>query len=369
MLLNSDSVVHYLLHRGFLDRESVIGGELTVLEAPRRNRNFKVVQQHKPGIFVKQVQEWDPQAIATVQREAWCYSLARTVPEMAALNDLLPGFRFFDSQRNLIVLDLLSGFESLAEYHQRLGAFPVEMAEAMASALGSYHRQTRDKLANLPEASIFPKMTPWVLSIHLQQPTWFQSLSAANAQLLEIVKKYDQFATTLDKIRGHWNHSALVHGDIKWDNCLVQPSSEANGKLQFKVIDWELADLGDPLWDAGAVLQSYLSYWILSMPIWPGARAEEFIAKSPHSLSAFQAAIRAFWNRYREAAGIPGAERKEALARSIGYGAARMVQTAYEALTYATQINLNATYLLQVSMNILLEPEEATTELFGIAEA
>ncbi len=371
MLLNSDSVVHYLLQRGFLSFESVVEGGLVVLEAPRRNRNFKITQERQPGVFVKQVQEWDPQAIATVQREAWCYSLAKTLPELATLKEMLPEFRAYDQQRNVLVLELLAGFESLAEYQQRLGKFPVEIAVILADALGAYHRETRDKLEHLPQASIFPRMVPWILSIHLQQPGWFQSLSAANSQLLGIVKKYDQFATALDQLRAQWKFQSLIHGDIKWDNCLIQPASDENGKSspKIKVVDWELADLGDPLWDVGAILQSYLSYWILSMPTWPGATADELVARAPFQLEVFQAPINAFWNRYTEVAQIPPEQRKEALARSIGYGATRMIQTAYEALSFAAQMNASALYLLQVSMNILLNPGEATRELFGIPAA
>lgn len=368
MLLNSDSVVHYLLQRGLLSFDSVVDGDLMVVEAPRRNRNFKVTRQRQPGVFVKQVQEWDPQAIATVQREAWCYSLAKTLPELASLKEMLPEFHTYDQQRNVLVLELLSGFESLAEYHIRLGKFPVEIAVALADILGTYHRQTRDKLQNLPQAAIFPRMAPWILSIHQQQPGWFQSLSAANSQLLGIVKKYDQFATALDQLRAQWSFTSLVHGDIKWDNCLIQPASDG-GKLKIKVIDWELADLGDPLWDVGAILQSYLCHWILSMPIWQGARPEEVIARAPYPLEALQSPINAFWNRYKEVAQIPADQRKDALARSISYGATRMIQSAYEALSFAAQINANALYLLQVSMNILLDINEATRELFGIPTA
>ena len=368
MLLNSDSVVHYLLQRGLLSFDSVVDGDLMVVEAPRRNRNFKVTRQRQPGVFVKQVQEWDPQAIATVQREAWCYSLAKTLPELASLKEMLPEFHAYDQQRNVLVLELLSGFESLADYHIRLGKFPVEIAVALADILGAYHRETRDKLQNLPQATIFPRMAPWILSIHQQQPGWFQSLSAANSQLLGIVKKYDQFATALDQLRSQWSFTSLVHGDIKWDNCLIQPATDS-GKLKIKVIDWELADLGDPLWDVGAILQSYLCHWILSMPIWQGARPEEVIARAPYPLEALQAPINAFWNRYKEVAQIPADQRKDALARSIGYGATRMIQSAYEALSFAAQINANALYLLQVSMNILLDTNEATRELFGISAA
>src|SRR5215470_15709238 len=129
MLLNSDSVVHYLLHRGVLSFDSVVDGDLVVVEAPRRNRNFKLFRQNHPGIFVKQVQQWDAQAIATVQREGGCYSLAQSLPELSSLSRLLPGFRAYDPVRHVLVLDLLSGYETLAECHQRLGSFPMEIAE------------------------------------------------------------------------------------------------------------------------------------------------------------------------------------------------------------------------------------------------
>jgi len=368
MLLNSDSVVHYLLQRGFLSFDSVVYGDLMVVEAPRRNRNYKLFRQNHPGVFVKQVQQWDAHAIATVDREAGCYSLAQSVPELKSLSRLLPKFHAYDPVRHVLVLELLSGHETLVEHHQRLGKFPVEIAQALAEALGSYHRDTREKLAATPHAVLFPKMVPWALSMHLQQPEWFQSLSTANSQLLQIIKRYDQFATALDGLRAQWNHDSLVHGDIKWDNCLVQ-QEEDGGKPRVKVVDWEMADLGDPLWDVAAILQSYLSYWILSLPVWQGATPIQMIARARWPLEALQAPMNAFWQTYCAVAQIPPQERKALLRRTIGYAAARMIQSAYESLSFAAQMNSNALYLLQVSMNILLDPEAGAAELFGIQEA
>jgi hypothetical protein len=369
VLLNSDSVVHYLLQRGFLSFDSVVDGDLMVVQAPRRNRNFKLFRQNQPGLFVKQVQQWDAQAIATVQREGGCYFLTQSLPELSSLASLLPAFRAYDPLRHILVLGLLSDYETLAQYHQRLGIFPVETAESLADALGTYHRETREKLATIPQASIFPRLTPWALSMDLQQAEWFQSLSEANSQLLQIIKKYDQFSTALDQLRKCWNHSCLVHGDIKWDNCLVRTSGEAGTKPKIKIVDWELADLGDPLWDVAAILQSYLSYWILCLPVWQGATPEQMIARSPWPLEGLQAPMLAFWQRYCEIAEIPATERKTKLLRSVSYGAARMIQTAYESLSFAMQMHSNALYLLQVSMNILVDPEEGAVELFGIKEA
>jgi hypothetical protein len=368
MLLDSNSVVYYALQKGFLGIDSVVDGDLIVVEAPRRNRNFKLKQQHHSGLFVKQVQQLDPQAMATLKRESACYSMAWETPELATLTKLLPKFRTYDPIRHVLVLELLTGYETLVEYHYRLGAFPVEVATVLAKGLGAYHKEAWEKLEKTPRASLFPKAAPWALSIHLQQPEWFQSLSAANVRLLQIVKQYQQFASILDSLRAQWHFGSLIHGDMKWDNCLIHAGSDNNGTPELKIVDWEMADLGDPLWDVAALLQAYLSHWIISMPINPGATIEQNMAASAWPLETIQLPMRALWHTYRDVAAISQKEIRPLLLRTIRYAAARMIQTAYETLSFATHVNANALYLLQVSMNVLLNPEEAREELFGITE-
>ena len=48
------------------------------------------------------------------------------------------------------------------------------------------------------------------------------------------------------------------------------------------------------------------------------------------------------------------------------YGAARMVQTAYEYLQLQHEIAGPAVWLLQVSLNLLKDPRRGTVELFAL---
>ena len=77
-----------------------------------------------------------------------------------------------------------------------------------------------------------------------------------------------EFHAALDELRGEWRQDALIHGDMKWDNCVMprhdDPARAAEG---LKIVDWELADIGDGCWDVGAVFQAYLAHWILTMRI------------------------------------------------------------------------------------------------------
>ena len=51
MLLTSTNIVHYLLERGLVSAQQIVDGDYMVVEAPRRNRNFKIMNHHRTGCF------------------------------------------------------------------------------------------------------------------------------------------------------------------------------------------------------------------------------------------------------------------------------------------------------------------------------
>lgn len=366
MLITRNNIVYYLLDRGLITPASVVDGDLMVIETSRRNRNFKIIRKHTPGYFVKQIQNWDPQAISTLQREATCYWLAQNDADFAPLAVLMPKYYLYDPTRNILIVDLLPDGEDLAGYHRRLGKFPVEVATLLGQVLGTYHRQVRTKLNEGSQNSVFPKMIPWILSVHQQSAYQFNALSAANSQLLSIIQKYPEFHQILDALRSRWQTNSLIHGDMKWDNCIVYKQNGQDGELRLKVVDWELSDFGDACWDVGAIFQAYLSFWIMSIQITGEMQPEQFAERAQYPLEEMQPAIQTFWKIYVSTREINDPIAGELLELSVKYGAARMIQTVYEYMQYSPQLSANALALLQVSLNILTKPREAVSDLLGM---
>jgi hypothetical protein len=237
------------------------------------------------------------------------------------------------------------------------------------------------RLRDGAKSSAFARRVPWILSLHQLHQNLFGQLSAANTQVLNIIQSYPDFPHTLDRLRERWRFDSLIHGDIKWDNLHVTlegvggveaapegagAPKPADGKVRLRLIDWELADFGDACWDAGAVFQSYLSFWVFSMPAAAGVPAEQLVGAAQFPVERMQPAIRAFWKTYVETRGLGSEEARDALERSVAYGAARMIQTAYECMFHAPQITTSALYLLQLSLNILKSPREATASLLAL---
>lgn len=364
MLLTRHNVTHYLLDRGLITLESLVDGDVMVMDVSRRNRNFKVVRKNSPGYFVKQIQNWDPFDITALEREATCYRLAQDDVDFAPLAVLMPKCHLYDAMRHAIVVELLPDGEDLFEYHRRLGKFPIDVACRLGQVLGTYHQQMEMNWNH--QSSVFPQMVPWILSIHQQNASPSNAPSAAHSQLLGILQKNPGFQQRLDTLRHQWQINSLIHGDIRWENCILHGEPDQEDKLHLKIVDWELSDFGDAYWDVGAVFQAYLSFWIMSLPIGQETSPQQFIDEARCPLEEMQPAIRAFWKAYTDKRQVEERAARELLERSVSYGAARMIQTVYEHAAYSPQLSAHAFASLQVSLNMLAKPQAAIGDLLGM---
>jgi hypothetical protein len=366
MILTARSLPGYLLDRGLVAPAEVVDGDLCVADLSRRNRNFRVTRGPRPGLFIKQPQDWETYSAETVRREASCYLLARDDPRFAELGGLLPRFVDFDAASSVLVLELLPSDETLGDYHRRLGHFPLEMAHALGAMLGGYHRDAAAQRADAPGARVFPQAVPWILNVVNHNPSHIGTVSGGCQEVVRILAHHPEYGAALDSVRAGWRAEALVHGDMKWENCVVVPPDVPGGTPGLRIVDWELADFGDPCWDVGSLFQAYLSFWIMSIQGADQAPPQSLPSLARFPLEQMQPAMRAFWDSYVHTLGAAPPDAEERLRRSVLYAAARMIQTVWEYSAAAPSLSPNLLAILQVAMNVLLRPDDAVRQLLGI---
>lgn len=364
MFLTVSNLAHYLLARGLLSAGNVVDGDFVVAEVGRRNRNYKVLLKNGAGLFVKQIKSIDAMAISTLQREAACYRIAQQNTAYRELASVMTRLLDFDANRHCLVVELIPGGENLSEYFVRTKNFSAEIGKLLGNSLAASHRSVRVAPPRAEDMATFPRQAPWILSYHHSHSFPAGSLSGGTQKLAEIVRQYPDMHYNLDRLRNHWRFDSLIHGDMKWDNCIV--FSDGLGGLQLKIIDWELVDYGDACWDVGGIFQAFLTSWIYSMPIGSETSPESLIRHAGLQLEAMHPAIKAFWHSYLEIADIPRQYAAMYLTRAIEYSAARLVQTAFESLYASPTMTGHGATLLQVSLNIFRNPQEAALALFGL---
>lgn len=362
MIITAENIVHYLTDRDFISPESVVDGDFLVVDMSRRNRNFKIIRKQDKGYFLKQVKNYDPQSISSLNREAHSYHLAQTEPGFKGIEELMPRLIHYDTDRHILMLELFPGSENLSEMHTRLGSFPNHIALSLGTSLGIYHRDINRTIDSVRQKKLFPEALPWMLTMNAQYIQQIKNTDPGYYQFFSIIDRYPEFLTSIEQLRSGWEINSLIHGDMKWDNCIVYKEG-APGDLKLKIIDWELADLGDSSWDVGAVFQTFISLWVMSIP----STGENDPSRSArYKIEDMQPAIKSFWNAYVATMSFDEASQTALLEKCSKYAAVRMIQTVYEQVHFTKQLSKNAIYLLQVSLNILKNPSEAITALLGL---
>jgi Ser/Thr protein kinase RdoA (MazF antagonist) len=261
IMLNQYEAVSYLLQHKLLSPAHVVAGDVKVVDVSRRHHNYKVTTAEGPGYVMKQGVGQD--RVAAIEREAAVYQFL--VSGTKELSHYLPRFCAYDAEECALILELVDGAENLREYHLHRGYFPVSVARVLGNALGTLHRLTEAR-KNEEEHRIRGQ-PPWVFSVHRPVIKFLQECSSANLQLIQIVQQFPVFCNLLDALREEWRIEVLIHGDIRWDNCIVFGKSSSARKCRLKIVDWELASMGDPCWDVASVFNDYLSFWLLSIPV------------------------------------------------------------------------------------------------------
>jgi aminoglycoside phosphotransferase (APT) family kinase protein len=152
----------------------------------------------------------------------------------------------------------------------------------------------------------------------------------------------------LAQARADWRDTQIVHGDAKAANVLIVDDGS------IRVIDWEIAALGDGLWDIAGIVHSLL------MPN-PLAAPESLVVAQTRA----QPQIDALWDGY-VAASAPAAHLTDPCVALLRLAGARMVQTCLETTQFTNQIYPHTPGMLQMGLELLTRPQ-ASRERWGRA--
>jgi aminoglycoside phosphotransferase (APT) family kinase protein len=196
------------------------------------------------GFVVKELLDRMEGSQGTPQQERAVYRLAATNPDLGAylaqVIDLGEGSPF-------LILDLRADGESVATRAQRTGWSGGQLAQHLGRAVGAWHERSR-----LHAAELQPTPLPWALrALDEDRPAFLRSNTLV-ATHLEHAATLGLRPALVDSQR-RWRSSGVVHGDMRFDNCLVNPA----GVITF--IDWESGGRGDPIWDLATLAQELLS--------------------------------------------------------------------------------------------------------------
>ena len=350
MLLTEEGVLNYLLYRGLINGDEAISEKTIVQKKFSRNRNFSVTLENGIGYFLKQVSTSSSEKQQTLRSEANCYWLANNDINFSVLNPVLCKYYDYNPAHHILIIESLNSSTNVFEYIQYHKIISPEISVSMGNALSVLHQITSSLIEDSKAGKLFSKFIPWIFKIDNSSQTFFNITTPATKQVFDIVKEHSNYVELINHCKEQWEIKSLIHGDVKFPNFLITNKDAGN----LKIIDFEICDIGDPCWDVAGVLQAYLTWWI------------DFASADNMVLKNLEPSIKKFWSSYADGVTSISKDEKELLKKCMQYTAVRMIQTTYEMATSQNELHQNQIKTLQMSLNILLKPSEASFDLFGI---
>ena len=337
-MLTRRDAIHHLLRLGLLTPDDVVSRPVTVTEIVGRNHVVRVETQGAPSYIVKQPRDVRAPDAMTMWTEAAIFWLSANEPAFAPLLRWLPKYYHYDEPNAILTIELVQSADSLMTKLATPGAVRPEMLHDAGCAFGVLHGSVSSILQDERTRRLFRTGPAWALTLGSSHQHYTPSTNAARAVLAQLAQRPDALAA-LERARAAWRDAHVVHGDAKAANVLVLDDGSV------RVIDWEIAALGDGLWDLAGLVQSLLvpNPMEIAMPL---ATAQD----------RARPLLDALWNAYLSVLPEtpPGDDPRVTMLRLAGV---RMVQTCLESAQFAEQVHASVQGVLAMGLELMTQPE------------
>ncbi|MBI4306509.1 MAG: phosphotransferase [Chloroflexi bacterium] len=352
-----------------IDISTIVDGQLRIEDASRRNRNLVVNRDAGPSYFIKQPDPSEPSSWLTFLREAQLYAATEEDVRFIALRSIAPRFVDFDRDAATLIIECYPNYKGAGAIASKNGdSHPPEIAQDLGNAMASYHRALSG--LRIGDGTTNCRVVDWLPGVFDIAKPGPETLRFATEGQLEMIRRMQDAGAVpvLEELRGLWTASTLIHGDIKWDNVLIPPTSKSADIRALRLVDWELAGYGDPAWDVGSALHEYSVFVINTIPLSDQDSPQQITKAFAGRLPKVQPHMRALWGAYASACALTGNNRALFLDRAVRFCAARLIQTAWEWTRATLTVSNQAACFLQLALNILRRPQDAQVFVLGIVD-
>lgn len=368
--LNSQNVFDYL-HTCDLYPEPEQG---QVEQTIAKNFNLIVSLSDQQKLLVKQ-ERYSPTGQSTDEflSEWRIQELLRRFPELNYLRSFLPEVIHFDPDNSIIVSRYLTDYRDLADFYKTENIFPVGIASAMGEVLAEIHRTTCDRqdyrdfftqgFAGIPAGH------PLTVMRRLERisPEVFGAVPADGLKFFALYQRYDSLQGAIATLLDEYEPCCLTHNDLKLNNILLHHDWEQRAGV--RLIDWERCAWGDPAFDLGMLIGSYLSLWLNSLVVSKTIAIAESLSMAVTPLEQLQPSMAALVTTYlgRFPAIVERCPRF--LLRSVQFAGVALILQIQATLQHAKMFGNTGICSLQVAKGLLCRPEQAIATVFGVTGA
>jgi thiamine kinase-like enzyme len=371
-ILSSQNVFDYLIGRSLCTPEAKANSKVEQKYAKNFNLLVTLADSHK--LLVKQEplnQEGKP--ACEFLREWQIQEFLHKFPELSHLRNWISEGIHFNPDDSIIIFNYLDSYQDLMAFYGKRNIFPTEIASTIAKIIASIHRLTFNRqdyqnFFSLPlDNQASDKVPNLVRDLGRVSPEIFGSVPADGLKFFALYQRYDSLGQAIAELGNSLKPSCLTHNDLKLNNILVADNWEKGiGNSTIRLIDWERSSWGEPAFDLGTLIGSYLHIWLSSMITSKTMSIDESLRMATTPLEIIQPSIAALAIAYLNHFPEILEHRPEFLQRVVQFAGWNLIIAIQSTLQYQKSFGNTGICMLQVAKSLLCRPEASISTVFGM---
>ena len=373
-LLNSHNVFDYLVEHGFCDRSEQALSKVEPIAA----KNFNLLLSLSDGrkLLVKQERHnQDGKAAGEFLSEWRIQEFFKQFSELGHILPWMPVVLNFDIEHSIIIFSYLDEYRDLADFYRKENIFPAKIASVIATILATVHRDTFNRkeyqefFSPKPNNLTTDQMSKLIRGLERIGPEIFGQVPADGLKFFALYQRYDSLGQALAELGSAFAPCCLTHNDLKLNNILLHADWEQTSDSIVRVIDWERSTWGDPAFDLGTLIASYVQIWLGSLVISNSLSIEESLRLAATPLEQLQPSIAALTQAYFDTFPEILEHRPDFLRRVVQFAGFALIQQIQAMIQYQKSFGNTGIAMLQVAKTLLCRPEQSMPTIFGTAAA
>lgn len=382
--LSSHNVIQYLRSSGLCSSEDGTSDDSELPESSK-NLNLLVTLADNRKLLVKQKRSIDLSDGKQEFFNEWLFhQLLEQFPVIGNIGAIASSVLHFDEENSILIRNYLSEYQELGNYYQQNDIFPEAIAKRCGEApiastigdtLGALHRATfnrreyRDFMATAPEGQFRYHFNNPAQGIESIAPEIFGMVPTPALKFYAFYQRHDNLESAIADLANDWQPCCLTHNDLKLENILIHSRWEHLDNAIVRLIDWEACAWGDPAFDLGTLLASYLKIWLDSLVVDPTIELEESLQLAVTPLETLQPSMLALTQAYLKAFPNILEYRNDFLLRVIQFAGLALMHQIEATIKYHKYFDNISISMLQIAKNLLTMPQLAMLTVFGISES
>jgi thiamine kinase-like enzyme len=374
--LSSQNVIQYLQAAGLCSLEDGITDKSELPGSSKKNFNLRVILGDNHQLLVKQERRLEDEGNPHEFFNEWLFQqLLRQFPVLGNIAAIASLVVHYDEENSILVRNYLSEYLELHSFYQNNDIFPTEVASAIGTTIASLHRATfqrreyRDFMSTAPEGQFRYSFYNPAQGIESLTPDIFGTVPGQALQFYTYYQRYESLEAAIADLAYEWKPCCLTHNDLNLNNILLHSRWDKLDNCLIKLIDWEACAWGDPAFDLGTLIASYLKIWLSSLVVDPIIDLEESLQLAVTPLEAIQPSLQALIKAYLNEFPAILEHRQNFLVRVIQFAGLGLIHQLQAKIKFQQHFDNADMCTLQIAQKLLTMPEKSIHTVFGFSES